>query len=234
MFQNDAADERRGLSWWMAIFVVKPIFVIVRKRDWRGAELLPQTGGAILAANHISQIDPLLLGEMVLAQRRIPAFLAKSTLFERGFVGWWFRQAGHIAVDRAEGREGYEAAIAALRKGRVVLVYPEGSITKAEDGWPMDMKTGAVRLALETGAPLFPVAQWGAQKLLPAYSMRPRLLSRPRVTIQLGAPIELDDLRENGSGVDAVHAGTSRLHASLVTMLEELRGLPAPDRLTSR
>ncbi|WP_312855780.1 lysophospholipid acyltransferase family protein [Nocardioides stalactiti] len=223
--------ERRGVPWWVAITVIKPILVVVRRRDWRGTELLPGSGGVILAANHVSHVDPLLLSEMVLAQRRVPAFLAKSALFDRRLVGWWFRSAGHIAVDREEGRQGYDAALAAVRSGRVVLVYPEGSITKADDGWPMAMKNGAARLALESGAPLLPVAQWGAQELLPAYSKRPHPLRRPRVLIEIGPPVDLDDLRGGGSVHEAASEGTRRLFEAIVGMLERVRGEGPPVRL---
>jgi 1-acyl-sn-glycerol-3-phosphate acyltransferase len=224
-------QERRGVPWWAAITAIKPILMVVRRRDWRGASNLPGSGGAILAANHVSHVDPLMLSEMVLAQRRVPAFLAKSALFDRGLVGWWFRSAGHIAVDRNDGRQGYDAALAAVRGGRVVLVYPEGSITKADDGWPMAMKNGAVRLALESGAPLFPVAQWGAQELLPAYSKRPHPLRRPRVVIEIGPPVHLDDLRGAGSEHEAAREGTRRLSEAIVGMLARLRDERPPVRL---
>lgn len=80
----------------------------------------------------------------------------------------WFRAAGHVEVDRDHGGDGFGAALRALQGGALLVVYPEGSITVDQRGRPMTLKTGAVRLALESGAPLIPVAQWGAQEILPA------------------------------------------------------------------
>ncbi|MBR7513351.1 1-acyl-sn-glycerol-3-phosphate acyltransferase, partial [Mycobacterium tuberculosis] len=84
----------------------KPLLLLVRRADWRGTERLPGSGGAVLAANHVSQADPLFLAEMVLAQGRTPRFMAKSSLFQSRAVGWWFRSAGHVQVDRSDGRAG--------------------------------------------------------------------------------------------------------------------------------
>lgn len=195
---------------------------MVRRRDWRGLDNIPQEGGAVLAVNHVSELDPLLVAEAVLATGRTPAFLAKSSLFGSGVVGRWFRAAGHVEVDRDHGRGGFDAALEALRGGALVVVYPEGSITEHRDGRLMGLKTGAVRLALQSGAPLIPVVQQGAQKILPAYSRRPRLLGRPLVTIDVGRPVELGDLRNRGFGPEAVRVGTLRLTHTLTTMLHDL------------
>jgi len=158
--------EPRGLAWWLAILVCKPFLLVLRRPDWRGVEHVPRVGGAVLAANHVSHIDPLLVAEMILARRRVPRFLAKDGLFAVPVVGWWFRSAGHVEVDRSAGQAGYRSAVGAVARGQLVLVYPEGSITKREYGLPMAMKSGAVRIALATSVPLLPVAQWGAQEIL--------------------------------------------------------------------
>lgn len=211
-----------GVAWWVAFLICKPVLVLVRRRDWRGLEQIPSSGGVVLAANHVSQVDPLLIAEMVLAHGRTPAFLAKSSLFGEGVVGWWFRAAGHVEVDRSHGADGFGAALTALRDGALLVVYPEGSVTKDPDGRMMDLKTGAVRLALESGAPLIPVAQRGAQEILPAYSRRPRLFKRTTVTIDVGRPLDLTDLRQRGPEPEAVSAGTRRLADTLARMVEEL------------
>ena len=224
---DEAAPDGRsrwGVAWWLAFVVCKPALIAVRRRDWRGLDGIPRHGGALLAVNHVSEVDPLLVAEAVLATGRTPAFLAKSSLFGSGIVGWWFRAAGHVEVDRDRGRGGFDAALQALRSGALVVVYPEGSITKNSDGRLMELKSGAVRLALESGFPLIPVAQIGAQEILPAYSRRPRLLKRPVVTIDVGRPLGLDDLRGRGSDPDAVQVGTRRLADILATMIEDLAG----------
>ena len=88
--------DARGPAWWLALLVCKPLLLLGRRADWRGTERLPGSGGAVLAANHVSQADPLFLGEMILAQGRTPRFMAKASLFQGRAVGWWFRSAGHV------------------------------------------------------------------------------------------------------------------------------------------
>lgn len=216
-------NDRRGLAWWLAVAVCKPILVVLRRPDWRGVAGIPRVGGAVLAANHVSHLDPLLVAEMVLAEGRVPRFLAKDSLFSGPVVGRWFRAAGHVEVDRVAGRAGYDNAVSAARDGRLLLVYPEGSITKREDGLPMTMKSGAVRIALEASVPLVPVAQWGAQEILPAYSGQLRWGWRRRVSVLVGPPIPLDDLRDLESA-RAIEVGRRRLEDTLSAMVCELSG----------
>ena len=212
-------NDRRGLAWWLAVAVCKPVLVVLRRPDWRGVAGIPRVGGAVLAANHVSHLDPLLVAEMVLAEGRVPRFLAKDSLFNKPVVGRWFRAAGHVSVDRAAGRAGYD--------GRLLLVYPEGSITKRKDGLPMTMKSGAVRIALEASVPLVPVAQWGAQEILPAYSWQLRWAWRRRVVIVVGPPVPLDDLRDLESA-RAIEVGRRRLEDTLSAMVCELSGPDTP------
>lgn len=225
--QTDA--ERRGLAWWVAVLSCKPFLIVLRRPDWRGVSGIPRSGGAVLAANHVSHIDPLLVAELVLASGRVPRFLAKDSLFHGPIVGRWFRAAGHVKVDRAAGRAGYDDAVNAARCGQLLLVYPEGSISKREDGMPMTMKSGAVRIALEASVPLLPVAQWGAQEILPAYSGRLRWGWRRQVSVFVGAPVPLEDLRDL-EPARAVEVGRQRLEDVLITMVCELRGATAPAR----
>lgn len=221
--------ERRGLAWWLAVLVCKPFLIVLRRPDWRGVSGIPRSGGAVLAANHVSHIDPLLVAELVLSTGRVPRFLAKNNLFHGPIVGRWFRAAGHVEVDRAAGRAGYDAAVNAARRGQLLLVYPEGSISKREDGLPMAMKSGAVRIALEAAVPLLPVAQWGAQEILPAYSGRVRWGWRRKVSVLVGAPVPLEDLRDL-EPEGAIEVGLQRLEDVLITMVCELRGADGPAR----
>ena len=220
-------NDRRGLAWWLAVAVCKPVLVVLRRPDWRGVAGIPRVGGAVLAANHVSHLDPLLVAEMVLAEGRVPRFLAKDSLFSEPVVGRWFRAAGHVEVDRVAGRAGYDNAVSAARDGRLLLVYPEGSITKRDDGLPMTMKSGAVRIALEASVPLVPVAQWGAQEILPAYSWQLRWAWRRRVVIVVGPPVPLDDLRDLESA-RAIEVGRRRLEDTLSAMVCELSGPDTP------
>jgi 1-acyl-sn-glycerol-3-phosphate acyltransferase len=214
--------DARGPAWWLALLVCKPLLLLLgRRADWRGTERLPGSGGAVLAANHVSQADPLFLGEMILAQGRTPRFMAKASLFHSRAVGWWFRSAGHVEVDRSNGRAGIYAAIEAVHRGALVVIYPEGSITKRPDGRLMSLKPGAVRIALETSAPLIPVAQWGVQTIVPAYEGRVVLGRRRRVTLLVGDPVQLEDLRELPRAT-AVAVGVQRLQDTLAVMVDQL------------
>ncbi|MDN4161218.1 MULTISPECIES: lysophospholipid acyltransferase family protein [Nocardioides] len=215
--------DARGPAWWLALLVCKPLLLLGRRADWRRTERLPGSGGAVLAANHVSQADPLFLGEMILAQGRTPRFMAKASLFHRRAVGWWFRSAGHVEVDRSDGRSGIRAAVKAVERGALVVVYPEGSITKRPDGRLMSLRSGAVRIALETSAPLIPVAQWGVQAIVPAYEGRVVLgrRRRRRVTLLVGDPVPLEDLR-NFPRATAVTVGVQRLQDTLAAMVDQL------------
>jgi len=199
----------------------------VSRRDWSGQELLPRTGGIVVVANHISNVDPLALGQYLAFSGRWPRFLAKDSLFRVPVVGAVVRACGQIPVQRhsASARDALAAAVTAIRQGRAVVVYPEGTITLDPDLWPMRGRTGAARIALQSGAPVIPVGQWGAQEIM--YGKRvswPRL--RPRATLQLrtGAPVPLDDLRGVPMTADVLAEATERVMAAVTELVAALRG----------
>lgn len=175
---------------WLVIAIVKPLSALLTKRLWRGQERIPRTGGVIIAANHLSWADPFTLGHFVYAAHRVPRFLAKESLFRFPVTGPLLRSARQIPVHRGE-RDGSAAmsdAVRALGRGEAILIYPEGTITKDPDQWPMQGKTGVARLALMSGAPVVPVAQWGPQDLLPAFR-RFRFFPRHTVRVLAGEPL---------------------------------------------
>ena len=120
------------------------------------------------------------------------------------------------------------AARQALASGRVIVVYPEGTVTRDPEGWPMTARTGAVRLALQTGAPLVPVGQWGIQELLPYGGRAPRPFPRKTARIRIGAPVDLDDLRGAPMTASGLRAGTERMMDAITAIVADLRGEPAP------
>jgi 1-acyl-sn-glycerol-3-phosphate acyltransferase len=125
---------------------------------------IPAKGPAIIVCNHISYLDPLTNGDAVVRAGRRPRFLAKADLFRIPVVGRALRGAGQIPVSRgSRDRSSLDRAVSALVDGEVIVVYPEGTVTKRDDGLPMEGKTGTVRLALRTGAPIIPKATWGSQ-----------------------------------------------------------------------
>jgi 1-acyl-sn-glycerol-3-phosphate acyltransferase len=108
------------------------------------------------------------------------------------------------------------------------VVYPEGTITRDPRTWPMTGKTGAARIALETGCPVIPVGQWGAQELLAPYAKKPDLFPRKTVTMKVGDPIDLGELVEQEHTPAVVAAATERIMAAITALVAELRGEEAP------
>lgn len=130
-----------------------------------GAEHIPPIGPAIIAANHVSYLDPLLLGYAVHTNGRRPRFLGKSGLFKYPVIGWVLRTARQIPVDRGtrNAPQSLERAEEALKAGEVLVVFPEGTTTTADDLAPLRPKSGIARVALSTGLPVIPCATWGGQ-----------------------------------------------------------------------
>ena len=130
-------------------------------------ENLPSGGGFIITPNHMSQFDPLLVAHFVYASGRWPRVLAKASIWKVPFVGFMLRKTLQIPVERGsvEAVKSLDTLIAALQQGGVVVIYPEGTTTREPDLWPMRGKTGAARLALVTGAPVVPMATWGAHRV---------------------------------------------------------------------
>ena len=191
---------------------------------------MPAHGGVVIAANHLSYADPLTFALFVYDQGRLPHFLAKSELFALPLVSRLLAATGHIPVHRAtaDAAHAFRAAVAAVQRGEAVVVYPEGTLTRQPDLWPMVGRTGAARIALASGAPVVPAAQWGPQRVLWPYATVPTLRLRTPVEVKAGAPVALDDLRGRPLTPELVREATERIMAAITVLLEELRGEPAP------
>lgn len=196
-----------------------------------GLEHVPTEGGFVVTPNHVSHVDPFPWAHVLYDRGYSPVFLAKSTLFDTPVVGWVLRHAKQVRVDRETARaaDALAPAVRALEAGECVVVYPEGSLTRDPDLWPMRGKTGAARLALQSGAPVIPIAQWGPQDLLPRYSRRLRLgRHRTLIRVRFGPPVDLSDLRDRPVTGALVVTATDRIMAAITHELEELRGQRAP------
>lgn len=222
-----------GFAYLLTVHGIRPLLVILTRRDWRGAEHLPEAGGFVVTPNHLSHVDPLTFAHFLYNNGRPPRFLAKSALFRIPIVGWVVRNAGQIPVYRESrnAAEAFSGAVAAIKAGECVVIYPEGTLTRDPALWPMVGKTGAARVALATGCPVIPVAQWGPQQMLPPYSRRLRVLRRTPVQVTAGPPVDLEDLRGLPVTPDVLRIATERILARITTMLAELRGEPAPAQL---
>ena len=214
----------------MLVRLVVRITNSLTRTDWRRIDRLETataegSRGAVLVVNHISNVDPVLVGAFLAENGIWPRFLAKDSLFGVPVLGRLLRGIGQIPVLRqtAEARDALDHAMATLERGDSVVIYPEGTITKDPEGWPMRGKTGAARLALRTGAVVIPIGQWGAQQIL--YGKRrgcPRILPPKRISILVGDPVDLDDLRSSPTAQNA-HVGTERIMAAITGLVEELR-----------
>jgi 1-acyl-sn-glycerol-3-phosphate acyltransferase len=222
--------ERRGWAWIVAISIVKPVLLAVTKHRWIDGEKLPAEGGAVVAANHVSHVDPLTFAHLVHDHGRLPRYLAKSGLFDLFFVGTVFRATGQIPVYRmtADAARAFSAAVEAVGRGRLVVVYPEGTLTRQPELWPMTGKTGAAHIALASGVPVVPVAQWGAQDILYPYASKPRLFPRKTVYAKVGDPVDLDDLRGQEITPAVLREATDRIMDAITVLLEDIRGESAP------
>ena len=157
--------------------------------------------------NHVSHVDPFLVAKMIIDGARRPRFLAKDSIFDVFAVGAAMRGMGHIPVKRGttDARQSFDAAVRALEDGGMIVLHPEGTVTRDPDGWPMTGKTGAARLALlAPDVPVIPVAQWGVQEQIDLYRKKVKLFPRPRHTLSVGEPIDLSAFRDRP--VDAAHA----------------------------
>ena len=208
----------------------RPVLTVLTKRDWQGRENVPREGGVIVVANHYSFFDPIAVGHFLVKSGRVPRFLAKAGVFKQPTLGKLFRAAGQIPVYR-ESREAalaFRDAVAAVERGETIIVYPEGTMTKDPGLWPMAGKTGAARIALRTGAPVLPIAQWGAQEVFASYSKKPNFLPRKTLHITAGKPFRLSDVVGSEITSEALRIGTEHIMDVITGMLAELRGEQPP------
>jgi 1-acyl-sn-glycerol-3-phosphate acyltransferase len=229
-------QERRGWAWSLCVAILKPTMLATTKHEWIDGEKIPASGGVVIAMNHVSHIDPLTLGWLLYEHGRLVRYLAKDALFDVPFVGSVVRDARMIPVSRTttDAAKAFEAAVEVLRDGACVGVYPEGTITKDPAGWPMRGKTGAARMALETGCPVVPIGQWGAQDILAPYTLRPHVFPRRTARYKVGDPVDLSDLAaridENGGALtnEVLHEATDRIMDAISVLVGDLRGEKPP------
>ena len=221
---------KRGWAFTLCVFLLHRPMMWLTKRDWRGAEHLPATGGCVLVTNHVSEFDPIPFAHFVYDNGRLPRFLGKAEVFAVPVIGHILRSAGQIPVFRktADASKAFSAAVDAVNRGECVVVYAEGTITKDPDMWPMVGKTGAARIALSTGCPVIPCAQWGPNEVLSPYSRKPRLFPRKLMQIRAGTPVDLSDVQGQKLTPGVLREATERIMADVTHLLEHIRGEKAP------
>ena len=223
-------QQKRGWAWTTVVGIVKPTLLAVTRRDWIDGEKIPASGGCVVVVNHISHLDPMTLGMFLYDHGRLVRYLTKEALFRTPVLKYIVKDAKQIPVTRMteNAASAFEAAVEAVNEGECIGIYPEGTITKDPEGWPMRGKTGAARIALATGCPVIPVGQWGVQDLLPAYSLRPHPFPRKTTSYKVGDPVDLADLMGRPITSELLHEATGRIMAAITELVEELRGEKAP------
>jgi 1-acyl-sn-glycerol-3-phosphate acyltransferase len=220
---NDFRDRslQRGVNpvlYWALRAILLPFFLVYFRMQRIGREHLPRSGPLLLASNHRSFLDPFLIGMLL---RRPVYYFAKRELFERRWQAWVLNALGAFPVDRGAGdREAMDTARAILARGDCVVVFPEG--TRVRPGPLGKPRRGVGRLALESGAPVAPVAVIGTEDVRRGWRIRPR-----KVRIRVGAPLRFPSVEECSS--PALAAGvTERIWACVSLQWDWLGGARAP------
>ena len=222
--------RRLGFASRTAVIFVKPLLRLMTKRDWTGMEYVPAEGGVILAANHMSEFDPCVVAHFILDSGRWPSYLAKSSLFRVFGLGPVLRALKQIPVDRGtvDASKALDSAIAAVKRGEGVIIYPEGTTPKTGELWPQRGKTGIARLYLATGVPVIPIATWGAQQIFDPRVRKLHLRPRTPVTVVAGPPIDLSHWKGAEPTAANLYAITDEIMAVLRRMVGEIRGEEPP------
>ncbi len=230
---SQATSSYRYSRGWrlFSVIILRPGLRLLMKYRWRGKENIPRTGGVILAPNHLSYADwPAVALFSYVYGHRYPVFMIKSAVFEVKVLGPLMYKLGQLPVYRGRGDAGLvlRQAEQALRAGACVIVYPEGTASRDPDLWPMVGKTGAARLALTTGAPVIPVAHWGAQEVLPYGSKKPKLFPRKTVRMVAGPPVDLSAYQDQRLGASTLREATADIMAGITGLLAEIRQATPP------
>ncbi len=220
------AHQHLGPWYALSLGLLWPPMMAMTRRRWFGVANLGRPGdGLVVAANHMSWFDPLVIAHIMNDNDRMPRFLAKDSVFEIPVLGKIIDGAGQIPVYRhtADASGAVSAAVSAVGGGEAVVVYPEGTLTRDPDLWPMTGKTGAARIALSSGKPVVPLAHWGAQEIMGPYKKEFHVVPRKRLMVSVGPPVDLDDLREMPPGAEVLREASARIMDAITAQLAFLR-----------
>jgi len=193
--------------------------------SWRfeGLEQVPKEGPMLIACNHISYFDPLAHGYFIEKAGRRPRYLAKSELYKNPILRKVLEGSSMIRVERGSGDHApVDAARRALRDGRVVVVYPESTVTTNADFTPMQAKTGIARLTLATHVPVLPLAVWGSQNVWQRGGVRSLRAGRP-IWVKAGTPMDFSEHEGLADDPGTLRQVTDEVMAELGVLVEDLR-----------
>jgi 1-acyl-sn-glycerol-3-phosphate acyltransferase len=226
------ADGSYSSAWRnLSKIILRPGIRMMMRLDWRGQENLPADGPVILAANHLSYMDIFAVSLFADSARRYPVFLAKSSLFTIPVLGGILGRLGQLPVYRGQADAALvlkQAADLAAKNNACVIFYPEATVTRDPQEWPMVAKTGVARLALERDIPVVPVAHWGAQRILPYGKFVPKFLPRKTVQVVAGRPVDLSEFAGQPMSNAVLRAATDKIMTEVAALLGGLRGQTPP------
>jgi len=206
----------------MADLVYPPVIGIF-KGFWRylglkfvfsGTSHVPRKGPALLAMNHIGYLDFALIGTALLPANRLARFMAKKEIFDHPVAGPLMRGMKHISVDRSNGAPSFICALKALQKGEIVGVFPEATISQSFE--LKDMKSGVIRLAIESGAPVLPTIVWGSQRIWTKKVPRNFKRDNTPIYVVIGAPMYF-------SKNDDAEEGLVKLKGEMANLLSQVQ-----------
>lgn len=227
-----ASERGKPSIFWIFVPTVLPFVSYLVKYIFHDRKKMLRTGPLIIAPNHYSNIDPIVMGVAVWHLGRNPRFMAKASILRIPVLGWLLRKSGQIPVERggsvAKSQESLNAARDLVEHNRSVIIYPEGSLTRDPELWPMRGKSGAVRLALELDIPIQPMAHWGTQALMGRYSSKLSWKPRHRIHVKVGDAVDLSKYKGKPLSNDVLTAATADVMAAITALLEDLRNEKAP------
>ena len=231
MAESDGRGSEKTPVFRILAFLILPFMHLVARYRIHDGEKLPASGAFVLAPNHYSEIDPIVVGVVMWKMGRMPRYLAKAGLFTVPVLGWFMRKTQQVPVERAGAVRGKDPLVAARKisdEGLGVVIYPEGSLTRDPDLWPMRGKSGAVRMALTAGIPIIPAAHWGTQLVMPRYAKRISLFPRKTIHVKFGDPVDLSEFAGKPLDSSTLNAATARVMDDITALLEDLRNEKAP------
>jgi 1-acyl-sn-glycerol-3-phosphate acyltransferase len=211
----------------LCVAVIYPLDGVLFRIRWHHLDRVPPpaAGGVIIAINHLSSVDTLLMARLVWQSGRVPRFLVKASAFRWPVIGRVLRGAGQIPVYRgtSDAAAALQATVDALQRGEAVVIYPEGTTTKDPGNWPMLAKTGVARLVLACpDVPVIPVGQWGAHKR--GAGLQHAGFFRRTVEAAVGEPLDLSRFRGVPATAEVLREITDTVMLAVRDQVAAVRG----------
>lgn len=210
------------LFYWLAVYSVRAWAALWFRVEYRGCEHIPSEGGCIIAANHVSFLDPPLIGVGV-ATHRLVRFVARATLRKNRLADWLFDHLLTIALDRTKGDlKAMRTVLNHLEQGDVVALFPEG--TRSPDGRPQQAKAGIGFLIAKAAVPVVPVHIEGTYR---AYPRGARFIRPCKVRVTFGKPVYPDEISRLGEGKEVYALAGGHVMQRIAELAPARDALPA-------